>query len=75
MEKIIKHFKKADPTLYSVMVKIGILEKIEVRNPGEYFRSLCGEIVGQQLSGKAADTIFGRFERLFPKKKSPPNRS
>lgn len=72
MEKIIEHFKKADPTLYSVMVKIGILEKIEVRNPGEYFESLCGEIVGQQLSGKAADTIFGRFQKLFPKKKITP---
>lgn len=72
MEKIIEHFKKVDPVLHSVMVKIGILEKIEVRNPGEYFKSLCSEIVGQQLSGKAADTIFGRFERLFPKKRITP---
>ena len=29
------------------------------------FQAVCGSIVSQQLSGKAADTIFGRFLALF----------
>ena len=28
---------------------------------GDYFKDLCSAICGQQLSGKAADTIFKRF--------------
>lgn len=36
------------------------------------FFSLARAIVYQQLSGKAAGTIFGRFLELFPKKKLSP---
>ena len=32
---------------------------------GSYFQALTREIIGQQLSGKAAKTIFGRFMELF----------
>jgi len=39
-----------------------------------YFQSLCEAIVSQQLSGKAAETIFGRFEKLFPNKNIDPNK-
>lgn len=35
------------------------------------FQSLCESIVYQQLSGKAAATILGRFVTLWPKKKFP----
>jgi 3-methyladenine DNA glycosylase/8-oxoguanine DNA glycosylase len=35
------------------------------------FQSLAESIIYQQLSGKAADTICGRFKALWPKKKFP----
>lgn len=35
----------------------------------DYFVALTRSIVGQQLSGKAADTIYSRFTGLFPKKR------
>ncbi len=71
-KKIIAHFKKNDPVLHAIIEKIGQLEKFEIRNSDDYFRSLCGEIISQQLSGKAADTIYARFESLFPKKQVTP---
>lgn len=71
-KKVIEHFKKVDAVIHSVIEQIGKLEKWEVRHPDEYFKSLCGEIIGQQLSGKAADTIYARFEKLFDGKKITP---
>lgn len=38
------------------------------------FYALCESIVYQQLSGKAASTIFGRFLALFPGKKPTPKK-
>lgn len=38
---------------------------------GGAFQSLAEAIIYQQLSGKAADTINGRFKKLWPKKKFP----
>lgn len=35
----------------------------------DYFAALCRIIVGQQLSGKAARSIYAKFLELFPKKK------
>ena len=35
---------------------------IKPRNKSEYFESLVREIISQQLSGKAASTIYGRFK-------------
>ena len=34
------------------------------RGSGDYFHSLCRTIIGQQVSVKAAATIFGRFEKV-----------
>ena len=63
-EDALKHFKKVDPILYNVAVSIDpiVLEK----TPNNFIR-LTRAIVGQQLSVKAASTIFGRFEKLFKK--------
>lgn len=71
-KKIVDHFKKVDPAIYGLIKQIKKLEEFEVRTPDDYFRSLCREIIGQQLSGKAADTIYARFESLFPNKKVVP---
>lgn len=44
---------------------------IKPRVHGDYFKSLCGEIIGQQLSGKVADVIFDRFEKALGGKITP----
>src|SRR5262245_26289276 len=36
------------------------------RQHADHLSALVGSIVSQQLSGKAAATIFGRFRALFP---------
>lgn len=40
--------------------------KLKVVKESDLFTSLCRSIVYQQLSGKAAGTIHGRFTGLFP---------
>lgn len=71
-KKIIEHFKKVDSTLYAVIKRIGQLEVWKFASPDDYFKALCGEIINQQLSEKAADTIYSRFENLFTTEKITP---
>jgi DNA-3-methyladenine glycosylase II len=59
----LEHFKKVDPILYKLAQEVGTKE---ITVPRDYFASLTRKIVGQQLSVKAATTIFGRFQALFP---------
>ena len=68
-----KHLMKADPTLKLIIKRVGpcALHAVAPRNP---FEALCMAIASQQLSIKAADTIFGRFCNLFPKRKPTPDR-
>src|SRR3989344_3200642 len=65
LNKAIKHLQK-DPVLFKLIKKFGILDYQPNSN---YFESLVESIIGQQLSGKAADTIYKRFLNLFPKQK------
>lgn len=65
MKKIIEHFKKNDPLIFSYFLKIK-LPSIKKENPRNYFFRLCKEIICQQLSGASGDAIFFRFEKLFP---------
>ena len=56
-----KHFKKSDPILY----KAALLHFIEdIKLSDNVFRDLVHAVTNQQLSGKAADTMFGRLEKL-----------
>ncbi|MBI4084729.1 MAG: DNA-3-methyladenine glycosylase 2 family protein [Candidatus Levybacteria bacterium] len=64
--KAIVHLKKQDPVLADVIAKIPLLERRIVGS--NYFLDLVETIISQQLSIKAADTIWGRFQALFPKK-------
>lgn len=64
IEDAIKHFKKTDPILYRASVSIEFQEINPVTN---HFLKLVRSIIGQQLSVKAASTIYLRFEKLFPK--------
>jgi len=61
--KVLSHFKKNDPKLYSVALLIDY--KIRPSRGNNYFRNITRSIIGQQLSVKAASTIFGRFEKLI----------
>lgn len=65
----IAHFKKVDPKIYNLALAYP-LEDLEVSK--DHFEKLCREIIGQQLSGKVARVIFGRFKELFLKGKIDP---
>lgn len=64
-QRILSHFKKNDPILYSTALKVKVARTIKKENPKNYFLKLCQEIIGQQLSGKVADVIFNRFKNLY----------
>lgn len=63
-KKILDHFSKVDPIIHKVMQDLDFDKWLGDRDQSDYFKSLCREIVYQQLSGKAASTIWGRFEDL-----------
>ncbi len=68
-DKALTHFKKVDPVLYEIAIKV----KLEnYPKPEDYFIDLVDSIISQQLSGKAAATIFGRFKKLFKNEKITP---
>jgi len=70
--KVIRHFKNNDPILFSVIQKNKTIQELELSRSNNYLKSLCREIIGQQLASKAAHKIFKRFLSLFPKKKITP---
>ena len=57
---------RKDPDMKEIIRHTGKLEEVGHK---DLFTSLLRSIVGQQLSGKAADTIWSRFIELFPRKK------
>lgn len=63
--KALSHFKKVDPVLYAVARSVGELQTLPNRRGEDYFVDLVDAIVSQQLSGKAAQTIFNRLKALF----------
>lgn len=58
------HLRKCDPVLGRFIEKAGLI-KHKPRGIS-CFASLVRAITCQQLSGRAAETIFGRFRALFP---------
>src|SRR3954470_23439303 len=62
--KAVAHLKKVDPVLGQVIQKLGAFKGWEA-STGTHFDAVCRSIVFQQLSGKAAGTIHGRFEGLY----------
>lgn len=57
MRKAIQHLKQADPVMAGIIDRVGPF-RMEYKQAD--FHSLTRSIVFQQLSGKAAATIFGR---------------
>jgi DNA-3-methyladenine glycosylase II len=56
---------RRDPILGRVIRRVGACGLGAEHHP-DHLTALAASIVSQQLSGKAADTIFGRFLGLFP---------
>lgn len=70
MWKEAEKFLKKDKYIGPLVRKWGHCT-IKPRVHKDYFRSLCGEIIGQQLSGKVADVIFERFEKALKGRVTP----
>lgn len=68
--KAIRHLKRRDPVLAGIIRRVGLcgLATLPARDP---FVALLQAIASQQLSVKAADTIFQRFCDLFPPDRVP----
>jgi len=60
-----RHLMRRDPILGAAIKKIGECGMAD-RQRKDHLSALAGSIVSQQLSTKAAATIFGRFLALFP---------
>ncbi len=66
----VAHLRKIDPQLRTLIDRMGDFEPDREldRTP---FEALLGSIVYQQLSGRAAETIYGRLLALYPDCDSP----
>jgi len=62
----VEHVRASDPTLARVIDAVGPLG-MELQKTSSVFVALAEAIVYQQLSGKAAATIFARVCALFPR--------
>ncbi len=62
----LKHLRAADPKLGRLIERVGPFT-MELKRTASIFGALAEAIVYQQLSGKAAATIFGRVCALFPR--------
>ncbi len=57
--KALKHLRSVDPALGAIIDRVGPY-KLVARAEGTHFDHVVRSIVGQQLSGKAAQTIYKR---------------
>lgn len=72
---IIAHFKKSDPKLYEVLIKVMDLHAdylFTLKKHDFLFDRLVESIISQQLSVRVADVIYERVLNLMPKKKLDP---
>lgn len=65
--KAVRYLREADPRLVPVIDRAGECRLVPAR-PATLFASLARSIVYQQLSGKAAATIYGRVLELYPRR-------
>ena len=66
------HLRRVDPVLGGIIERVGPC-RLEARRAGTHYDALVRSIVFQQLSGKAAGTIHGRFRALYPGKRPRPD--
>lgn len=73
--QIIKsHFKKNDPVIYEIILKMDFRLLPRPKNSNDYFSKLCREIISQQLANRAADAILKRFLNLFLEHRPTPEK-
>ena len=63
-ETILDYFAKQDPKLHKIALGLELDEFLLSDETKNYFERLCRAIAGQQLSTKAAATIWQRFYEL-----------
>jgi 3-methyladenine DNA glycosylase/8-oxoguanine DNA glycosylase len=64
----LEHVRESDAALARVIDHVGAFRlDLELRKPASVFDALAEAIVYQQLTGKAAATIYGRVCDLFPR--------
>ena len=63
--KAVAHLRAADPALATIIDSVGPF-RMELKSSRSVFGALAEAIVYQQLSNKAAATIYGRVEALYP---------
>jgi DNA-3-methyladenine glycosylase II len=63
--KAVAHLKVADPRLAAIIETVGPF-RMELKHSRSMFGALAEAIVYQQLSNKAAATIYARVEALYP---------
>lgn len=64
LRKAVNHLRRVDPVMAGVIATVGPC-RFEPSPNLSHFESVARSIIYQQLSGKAAGTIHGRFEALF----------
>ncbi|MDP1962892.1 MAG: DNA-3-methyladenine glycosylase 2 family protein [Reyranella sp.] len=67
--KAVAHLKAADPALAGIIEAVGPF-RMELKASRSLFGALAEAIVYQQLSNKAAATIYSRVEALHPRAKA-----
>lgn len=60
-EKEIEYLKKKDKRLSRAIDRIGIIKRVITQEP---FEALVSSIISQQISNKAAETVWNRFHEL-----------
>jgi DNA-3-methyladenine glycosylase II len=69
--KALRHLSRRDPLLGRIIKSVG---DYSIERRPEPFRSLVEAIIYQQLAGRAADTIYGRFLKIYRGKFPLPKR-
>ncbi len=64
LRKAVNHLRRVDPVMAGVIQAVGPC-RFKTRAELTHFEAVARSIIYQQLSGKAAATIYGRFEALF----------
>ncbi|HZJ80504.1 MAG TPA: DNA-3-methyladenine glycosylase [Dysgonamonadaceae bacterium] len=61
--KEIEYLKNADSTLAAIIDEVGLIERKIIP---DLLTALVNSIIGQQISTKAMDTVWGRFKSRYP---------
>ncbi len=64
LRKAVNHLKRVDPVMANVVATVGPC-RFQTSPHLTHFEAVARSIIYQQLSGKAAGTIHGRFTSLF----------